>query len=194
YVDVDRGENLAVGQRVARVVDLSRIEVGLRIPAGARSSVRVGDEVMLRSSGSVTRSWPARVARIAPEDDQATRTMTVWAEVGQDPDGPGGLAPGQFLRAMVTSSENSLRWIVPRRALMGDRIQLIEDGRVVSRTAQIDFQLERQHSELGLPDVQWVVLKDPLQKGELVVVNPSRSVQDGMKVEAVSSAGGEDQR
>ena len=195
-MEVEVGENLGVGQRVARVVDVSRIEVPLRLPASARSSLRLGDEVVLRSAGSGNETWRASVARIAPEDDQATRTMAVYAEVMQEPDQPGGLAPGQFLRGLISSSTNNLRWVIPRRALAGERIYLIENGRVVSRVVKIDFQIERTYPELGLADVQWVVLREPLQEGEQVVVNGSRSMSEGMAAQAViaeaSEAGEED--
>ncbi len=46
-VDVEEGESIASGQRVARVVSLARIEVPLRLPASARGDLVVGDEAVL---------------------------------------------------------------------------------------------------------------------------------------------------
>jgi len=184
-VDVEVGENLSAGQRVARVVDLRRIEVPLRLPAGARAAIAAGDDVLLHATGESERSWPAQVARIAPEDDEATRTVAVYVVVHQDSGEPGRLAPGQFLRGTVSSSDVQQRWVVPRRALMGDRILLVNDGRIVSRNIEIAFQIERELPQLGLPDEQWVVLREPLVEGDQVVANASRGLPDGLAVTAV---------
>lgn len=187
-VDVEVGENLAVGQRVARVVDLSRIEVPLRIPSAARSSLRIGDEVILRPAGDGRDQWLSKVARISPDDDRGTRTMAVYAEVRQNPKSPDGLAPGRFIRGIVSSFSNAPRWIVPRRALSGNRIQLINDGRVAGREIDIDFEIESEFRQLGLPDVQWVVLSQTLRDGDLVVVNASRMMAEGLAVQPVIAA------
>jgi multidrug efflux pump subunit AcrA (membrane-fusion protein) len=184
-VDVEVGENLAAGQRVARVVDLRRIEVPLRLPASARAGIAVGDDVLLHATGGSDRTWPARVARIAPEDDATTRTVAVYVELNQDPHDPAALAPGQFLRGTVSSSGAQLRWVVPRRALAGDRLLLVNDGRIVSRAVEIDFQIERKLPQLGLPDDEWVVLREPLREGDRVVVNAARGLADGLAVTAV---------
>ncbi len=187
-VDVEAGENLAPGQRIARVVDLSRIEVPLRVPASARAYIAVDSEVKIHASGNPDRSWIARVSRIAPEDDRSTRTTSVFVEIEQDPGNSRGLAPGLFLRGALTSSEPQQRWIVPRRAITGDRILLVDHGMIVSRSMSVDFQIEGRFPELGPPDDQWVVLRDPLTEGDLVVAAASRSLQDGMAVKAVTSS------
>jgi len=141
--------------------------------------------VLLHATGESERSWPAQVARIAPEDDEATRTVAVYVVVHQDSGEPGRLAPGQFLRGTVSSSDVQQRWVVPRRALMGDRILLVNDGRIVSRNIEIAFQIERELPQLGLPDEQWVVLREPLVEGDQVVANASRGLPDGLAVTAV---------
>ncbi|MCZ6543932.1 MAG: efflux RND transporter periplasmic adaptor subunit, partial [Planctomycetota bacterium] len=113
-VDVEVGERLALGERVARVVSLQRIEVALRLPGGARAAITVGDEVILTSRSATTQSWPGQVARIGPQDDETTRTMAVYVEVEQDPHDRGLLAPGLFVQGTVVSSEVELRSGVPR--------------------------------------------------------------------------------
>lgn len=185
HVDAEVGENFASGQRVARVVDLARMEVPIRVPASARATLRTGDQVLLRATGFGNRQWSAQVSRIAPEDDESTRTATVYAEVEQDPRRPGGIAPGQFLRAVVESSAIEQRWIAPRRALQGDRLLLVNDGKVVSRAVEVDYQIEAAFPDFAVPDEQWVVLADPLPAGALVVINPSRSAVDGLVVKPI---------
>ncbi|MHC5114215.1 MAG: efflux RND transporter periplasmic adaptor subunit, partial [Planctomycetota bacterium] len=189
-VDVEVGESLAPGQQVARVVDLRRIEVALRLPSSARVSIGLDDDVELRATGSADRHWTMRVTRIAPEDDASTRTMGVFVEVEQDPARRGAIVPGQFVRGLVTASVPATRWVVPRRALAGERILLVEDGRIVSRPVDVAFHVENEFPTLGLPDRQWVVLGAPLPDGALVVVNGARALRDGMPVVPVRAGDG----
>jgi len=181
-VDIEIGENLTTGQRVARVVDVSRIEVGLRLPASARRSVRLGDEVTLSSTGAESSRWAARVARIAPEDDPGSRTMTLYVEVDQASTEAVPLAPGQFVAGFVETAFRAPRWVVPRRALDGDRILIVRDGTIVRESIDVAFQLEGRLPVLEMPDEQWVVLQDALHEGDLVVVNGSRALPDGLAV------------
>src|SRR5262245_22483390 len=102
-VDVEEGENITAGQRVARVVNPLRIEVPLLLPASSRPFVSIGDEVTLTDAGAGSHAWTARVTRIAPEDDDSTRTLRAFVEVRQEPNGRTLLAPGKFVQGPVTS-------------------------------------------------------------------------------------------
>ena len=189
-VDVEVGESLETGQRVARVVNVSRIEVALRLPALARADVRRGDPARLWVRTDRDRAWTSTVARIAPEDDDRTRTVSVYVEIEQNPGDAGGLAPGQFVQGRVVSGRSEQRWVVPRRALDGDRIFVTAHDRIASRSVTVEFQLETTFSQLGLPDVQWAVLRDPLREGELVVVDPGRSLLNGLAVKPIVAGSG----
>ncbi|MCP3905805.1 MAG: HlyD family efflux transporter periplasmic adaptor subunit [Planctomycetes bacterium] len=189
-VTVEVGESLASGQRVARVVDLRRIEVAVRLPSSARASIGTGDRAELRATGSNEQRWEVSVTRVAPEDDETTRTMGVFVEVEQDPSRRGAVVPGQFLRGIVTASVPDTRWVVPRRALAGERVRLVEDGRIASRPVEIAYHVEDEFPVLGVPDRQWVVLSSPLPEGALVVINASRSLPEGMHVEPVTAGDG----
>jgi multidrug resistance efflux pump len=185
-VDVEVGENLASGQRLARVVSLRRIEVPLRLPASARGRVGPGDDVRLDASDRSGLSWEAVISRISPADDERTRTLSCYVEVDQDPRAPTALPPGKFVRGTVLQREPEERTVVPRRALQGSRLLLVEHGAVRSVPAEIAFQVEAEFEQLGLPDRQWVVLAEPLDPGTLVVVTASRSLVDGLPVTPVT--------
>ena len=84
-VDVELGENVAIGDRVARVINLERIEVPILIAASARPFLDLGDDVRIESAGNSRQSWLATVSRISPTDDESTRSMTIYVELEQDP-------------------------------------------------------------------------------------------------------------
>ena len=200
-VDLEVGENVVNGQRVARVVDLRRVELPLRLPASARADVAVGNSVVLSSTNQTRTKWSARVSRIAPEDDASTRTVTVFVEVDQSEavskltnngGAAGLLAPGMFLSGIVTSDRVQDRWVVPRRAVRSGRVLVVEGKTIHSRQVQVDFLMEADIPSFGLADSQWVVLDSDaseLSEGDLVLLNASTSLLDGAEAEPVLRSG-----
>lgn len=202
-VDIERGESVNIDQRIARVVSLRKIEVPIRVPASARRFLGEGAEVTL--SPAMTNpafspqnlnedlsasQWSARVARVAPEDDPATRTVTVFVEMEQEPtnDPARIIAPGQFMRGTVNALTAEQRWIVPRRAIQGSpggRIRLVQGGAAVSVAVDVVYQVRGTWPELGIADTLWAVLRDPLPADAKVVLEASRILPEGARVEAV---------
>lgn len=189
-VDVERGESVAPGQRIARVVGLDRIEVGLRLPSSARSDVAVGDKVLLAPEGvaeigpgdRLRAGWPATIERIAPDDDPASRTVTVFAVLHQRSDDPHLLPPGRFVQGVVTSSQAIERLVLPRRAVRSDRIAVVRGDRLERLEIVPEFTFRAHFPQLGLPDLDWVALREGLAPEELVVVDGSRSPAPGTRV------------
>ncbi len=188
-IDVDEGESVQVGARVARVVSLARIEVSLRLPASARSSVRPGDEVSLSAGDRDEGGWRALVSRLSPEDDEATRTFGVFVELRQPGNAP-LLAPGRFVRGVVRSDRPEARTVIPRRSVSGERILLVEDGILASRRVTVDFFVEGTLPGTGLEDLQWAVLDGDLPEGAAVLLNASSDLPVGGPVIAVPTAPG----
>lgn len=193
-IDVEVGENLAAGQKVARVVALHRIEVPIQLPAAARSSVAVGDPVHLRPTGTpgglgMAPGWSTTVARINPEQDASTRTLTVYAELAQDGYEVRLPAPGMFLQAAVAVAENTPRLIVPRRAIRKDRVQVIRDDVLVSQPVTIEYNISGTQPQLGIDEDQWAVLGDGLEAGDRVLVNAATQIPDGTLVKMALADG-----
>jgi len=184
-VDIEIGENVMVGQRIARVVNLDAIEVPLLLPSSSRQFIAVGDDVRLVASGAAAQVWDAHVSRISPEDDSGTRTMRVFAELRQNPATGNALSPGQFVQGKVVSRQAVTRWVVPRRSLNSERLKIIDQSRINSVPIEVDFYLEQAFPQFGLPDEQWVALAEPLPVGTQVVVDGSRTLAIGSPALAV---------
>ena len=180
-VDMEVGESVRPGQRIARVVDVERLEVPLHVAASARNAITIGDEVRISRPGSDL-AWAAHIERIAPVDDQQTRTLTVYVEVDA---ADSGLAPGLFVRGEVISSTGMPRFIVPRRSIRNQRIMLVENGAIKNVRVSTAFNVRGERPETGLPDLEWVVLNDDLPSTSMLVVDGSRSLSEGMVVDPV---------
>jgi multidrug resistance efflux pump len=186
HVDVRVSENVQKGTRVVRVVHSDSMEIPLRLASFARAHVSVGDIVSLRSAGFGKRHWEARVSRVAPEDETQTRTMVVFVDIEQDPNGSGRIPPGLFVRGEITSSRNVReRWVVPRRSIHDDRIVVVYDSVLQSIPVKIAYSVTGALSAFGLPDHDWAVLETALTLGDLLVVDPGTSLRDGMRVRPI---------
>lgn len=184
-VDIKLGESVQPGQQVARVVGLSRIEVPLLLPASARPQIGLDDEVLLVEDGVGARSWTARVARVAPEDDPMTRTMTLFAELVQDPESPSALAPGRFVQGSTRATVAVERTMLPRRSVRGDRVMVVREGTIQERTVTVDFTQSGALAESHLPDLEWVAVQEAFAEDELVVLDGARAIPVGTRAEAV---------
>jgi HlyD family secretion protein len=177
------GESVAPGAMVARVVDLSRLEVPVRIPASMRALAAPGSRATVTSRAGGA-PFEARVSRVAPEDDPMSRTATVFVEFA--PSAESALAPGAFVEARIAPGGDEPRIVVPRRAIRDEQVAVVESGRVRFVRVTADFSLTEAPAGAPLSDADWAVLAPgELAAGALVVIDGSRSLAEGQAVEPV---------
>ncbi|MCE2881867.1 MAG: HlyD family efflux transporter periplasmic adaptor subunit, partial [Planctomycetaceae bacterium] len=185
--DLEVGESVAPGLTVARLVDETRLEIPVKIPASARALAPQGAKAVIttRASGA---TFEGTVARVAPEDDPASRTATVFVEFEQDAAAARGLAPGSFVEARIAPGGTAPRLVVPRRAIRDERIAIVEGGRVRMQRVTVDYRFAGTPAGATLADTDWAVLSDDITAGTLVVIDGSRSLVEGQLVEPVRPA------
>lgn len=185
-VDARVGEQMTMGRVVARVVDLSRVEIPVHLPMSARNLVRVGDRIEIVAGSwvgaSVESRWDASIARVSPEADTLSRTIIAYVVIDQDSSGAGGrvLVPGQFVEATATSSSSQHRVVIPRTAIDGEHVFVADtDGLVSQRRVVVAFTVDAK----DLPDLfehirptehhitQWAVVDRGVEKGERVILS-----------------------
>ncbi len=181
--DLELGENVVSGQVVARVVDVEKIEIPIRMPASARGSIRIGDQVVIEVIGQISRIVRSTVARIEPEDDPIERTMTVYVEMSQSADAVDRLSPGMFVEALVESPDTTARTVIPRRALRADRVLEFVDGTLRSRQVFVSHSYNGAIDSAGVSDVEWIVLKESLAEGMMLAVDGGRTIAPGQRVQ-----------
>ena len=184
------GDRVAIGSDVARLVDLSRLEIPLKLPASASSWIKLGDEVRLwvqEPNGEA--DWTGTISRVAPEADVSSRTITVFAEVEQDPADSDRLLPGQFVHGRVVTHDRHDRVILPRRAVQSNTVYIagpLENGiRLVDRAqVRVAYSFEGRRPEIDPNETQWVALEvgyEPVNNAE-IIISLLDQVVEGMKV------------
>ena len=124
-VHVEQGQYVRAGEPLVRLVDDSRIEIPVSLTVtdyqrvrGMLDSGRVpGVELAGEATGSST--WTGRVARLAPEVDERTRTGRAFIVV-ENRRQSRPLVPGRFDHAKITGGELDPAIVIPRDAITVD--------------------------------------------------------------------------
>ena len=109
-----------------------------------------------------------KVTQILPTADAATQEYTIYLDL--DMQGK-ALISGMSGEASIILGEAPNATVIPRRALVGDRIYLVQNDKVVIRKVQVGFR--------GLNKVQ---ILDGIQPGESVIVENQDILQEGMRI------------
>ena len=183
-VETRKGERVSVGTPIARIVDLSVMEVPLSLPVSAGASVRVGSPAELSTGGDEPTVWEGAVARIAPEADEGTRTLTVFVEVEQDPESRARLLrAGRFVMGRVEGGRSLPRLVVPRSAVREDRLVTVdESSRARLCDVNVLYQLDGRFPALHPRETQWSVVEGELEPGDRVIISLLGSMTPGRLV------------
>lgn len=191
-LDVNVGDRVSLGQRVARVVDISRVEAPIRMPVSAGGEIIVGDEITLEADGPSGREWRGVVARIAPVAEEASRSITVLVEIEQDGRAvtPGTLLPGQFLIGRTGTGRPEPRLIVPRFAVVNDRVFVVADGVARSRPVRVLHHVDGVFADIDPAIREWAVLDNGIEPGDLVIISNFEEISDGVPVQTIAPTAG----
>lgn len=196
-VDFRAGDWVGLGTPIARIVDISELEIPVRLPASSINWIRIGDSVSLWEgdpTGPATKE--GIITRIAPEADSQNRTITVFVEVQQNPGSQEILHPGRFVLGRVKSPDTEARFVIPRRAISSGRVMLAlpqENGKhiITTRDVRTDYSIDGKIPALDPIEDQWTVLSGGLEGNELVVVSLLDQLTEGMSVEILETTIGD---
>lgn len=126
------------------------------------------------NSGSLNLSWPAKVARISETVDENQATAGIILEIGQDysalqPSSATPLVNGMFVKAEIEGLAN-LSWVVPERALHGDKIYLMDDSQRL-QVVNVEVLYRRDNQ---------VVVEGELHAGDKLILNDVLPAIEGM--------------
>ena len=132
--------------------------------------VEDGQTVTLRLASYPDRTFTGTVTRLSDvaNANNKTRNVVVEVEAADDVMVPGLTGEGYLVKA---ERENAV--LVPRRALIGNVLYVLHDGRVEKRKVRPGF--------LSLNKAE---IREGLEAGERVIVEDQNLLEDGQRVEA----------
>ncbi|MBK9238851.1 MAG: efflux RND transporter periplasmic adaptor subunit [Acidobacteria bacterium] len=171
------GQYLAAGAPVVTIVKINPLRLRLSISERESAAVRLGQAVRVTLEGdSVVHI--GRVARISPAIEEASRTLSIEAEVANP---SGQLRPGAFANAEVVTDSVGTALLVPASAVVSfagvDKVFVVADGKAAERRITV-----------GRREADRVEILTGVTAGDRVVVSPGNLVAGDAVT--VSTSGG----
>ncbi|MDR1009867.1 MAG: efflux RND transporter periplasmic adaptor subunit [Opitutaceae bacterium] len=163
------GDLVGGGQVLCRVISKERL-VQAQISEENFSGIRPGLPVNMQLLGYGGQQFKASVERVLPNADDKTRRYIAYLKVDIPED---RLVPGLTGEASITVDQHNDALIADRRALLGNSVFTVRDGRVVKTAVSTGFS--------GLGDVE---ILDGLKEGDEVIVDTPASFRAGQRVRA----------
>lgn len=171
----DYVENMGNPAPMFRVVDNRRLELTASVPSARMAELKVGQPFAFTSDAFPGRELAGTVSFINPAADEASRTVKVKAEVGNEDE---SMKAGLFVKGRIVTGRRSGVLVVPRAALVS--------WDTVTRRAAV-FVVEggvakRVVVETGAAPGDGVEVVEGLSAGQEVVTRGGFNLRDGDRV------------
>ncbi len=162
-----RGDLIAGGQEVARMISLDRI-VKVKVSEENFAGIEIGQIARVKFLGYGDSTYTGKVSKTLPVADPVTQRYTVHLDVDIDTE---KLFPGLTGEATITLDERDKALIIPGTAIIGDRVFVVEDGLVSMR------QIVKGYGSLTN-----VEILSGLEEGDQVIVEDLDLFKEGDRV------------
>jgi RND family efflux transporter MFP subunit len=177
--NVDVGALVTEGATLLyRIAQTDRLRTYLNVPQADADSIRPGQTATLVIPDLAGRKFPAVVTRSANALDPSSRTLLVEVQASNS---AGLLLPGMYAQVDLAVPRKE-----PPLAIPGDTLVVrdnVTQVAVVSSDGTVHFQRIQLGRDLG----DRLEVLSGLEQGQLLAVNPSDSVREGVKVKPLRS-------
>ena len=162
-----RGDLIGSGGPIAKIISPVKV-VEARISQEDMGGLTVGQKSSVRFLGYGDELYNAEVVKILPVADAETQRYVVHLGVEVDPD---RLVPGITGEVTIVLDQREDAVVIPRRALIGNEVYIVNDGMVEVRTVT-----------RGLVGLNRVEILEGLAEGEQVVTSNFDRLRSGDRV------------
>ncbi len=161
------GDLISSGAPIAKLISTSRT-VEARISEENFSNLRIGQSSSVRLLGYGGQQFNATVSKVLPSADAETQRYIVHLDVDIE---LVKLVPGLTGEVSIVTAERDGTVIIPRRALIGEKVMVVNNGAIEVRTV-----------EPGYESLNEVEIVSGISVGDLVVIEELDLFRDGDKV------------
>lgn len=161
------GDLIGRDTTIATLISATRA-VEAKISEENFAGIKVGQKAAVRFLGYGSQLYTAQVTKVLPTANPETQRYTIHLAVDLPAD---KLVPGLTGEASIIIGERDSQANVPRRALRGNEVFVIESGRVALRKVQVGY--------MGLNEAE---ILNGLRAGEEVIVEDLDQFQAGDRV------------
>jgi len=176
--DGEPGQFVAMGQALLTLACCAPLRISAEVDEEDISRVVVGQKALLRTDALPGRLFDGEVAEITPKGDPVSRSYRVRIRIADAPAvdaGPMRTGMTMDVNLVVSRRENAL--LVPSRALKGNAVWVLADGRV-----------QRRDVKKGVAGAERSEILAGVAEGERVVLSPADTLRDGQRAEGVAAA------
>lgn len=179
----EKGQWLSRGGLVARIAELSRIEVEVQVPELAIASLVTGMDVRLEFDAARDQTWIGRVERVVPQADLLSRSFPVKVSLeNRIVNGQPVLRGGMLARAWLPVGKTGLVTVVPKDALVLGTGQPTVFAVDPATDQPGSGTVRAVPVSLGATIGGGVEINGPLEPGSLVVVRGNERLRPGMTI------------
>jgi RND family efflux transporter MFP subunit len=176
--DGEIGQFIPAGQAVFTLACCAPLRVAAEVDEEDIVRVTVGQKVTLRGDALPKQLFDGAVAEITPKGDPVARSYRVRIRFA-DPAAveAAGVRSGMTMDANLIVSRREGVLLIPNRALHGDEVWVVDDGKLRQRAVKPGVAgTERTEITSGLADGDMVVLSpaEGLREGRRATVTPPR--------------------
>ena len=168
-VFVHPGALINANTSLATLITVNRV-VEAKISQENFAGIALGQSAIVRFLGHEDEIFDARTVKIMPTAEAETQRYIVHLDVAVKGRNE-LLVPGLTGEVSIVVGERDAQALVPRRAVFGNGIYVVEDGRV-----------KRRKVELGYVSLNIVEITKGLKTGELVIVDDIDKYREGDRV------------
>jgi len=161
------GDLIGSNSAIALLISTSRT-VEAKISEENFSNIRIGQQSSVRLLGYGNEQFNATVSKILPAADAQTRRYTVHLDVDIEQT---RLVPGLTGEVSIITAERDNTVIIPRRAMIGEKVMVVVDGVVEVRVV-----------EKGYESLNEVEILTGIETGELVITEELDLFRPGQRV------------
>ena len=166
-VDVFEGDLISDRTGIAEIISNER-RVIAKISEEDFAKVKVGQRVIVRFLGYGDDLFEGEVIQLLPTNDPETQRFSIFLSVDINKE---RLTPGLTGEASIIVAERENTLIIPSRALLGDEVFAVNNGKVELRPVVKGYQ--------GLHNVE---VLNGLEEGERVIVEDLDKFRHGNKI------------
>lgn len=111
---VQTGQTVASGQTMFEIVDPSTLELQGSVPDNNQTNLRVGQTVQYQFAGQTNPVFTARISRINPIADAASRALLFYADVNNS---TGSLNIGNYVQGTIALDGGQSGLVIPSSAI-----------------------------------------------------------------------------
>jgi RND family efflux transporter MFP subunit len=161
------GDLIGGNSPIAKIISTSRT-VEAKISEENFADLKLGQKASVRFLPYGAWLYDATITKILPTSDPETQRYIVHLDVKIEPE---KLVPGITGEVSIVVGERPAKANVPRRALFGNNLYVVKDGRV-----------ELRNVELGYTSLTTVEVLKGVETGEEVIVDQIDLFQNGQRV------------